>query len=245
MFPEVCLVQFWDETAGHVEGCNQGHPDWKGKNNYAGISLEGKILDFPDFEHFVEAYVSTITQNEYGFPQVLAATNPELQMARLGRSEWAGSHYDADNTGRPGVDLVNIYRADRGFIDIALSGGQGSAPAAATEVLQEGDKGPEVAKLQQELEIPADGEFGPQTKATVEELQTAAGLQVDGVAGPQTEAAASKIKKEQKPIAYREKIVPHFYVTAESPEILIIMDDRGQEYIVSRKAFERDYEPIQ
>lgn len=65
-------------------------------------------------------------------------------------------------------------------------------------VLNEGDHGPAVAELQQDLRQegfnpgPVDGDFGPETKQAVEELQQADGLQVDGIDGPKTEAAIAE-----------------------------------------------------
>ena len=53
-------------------------------------------------------------------------------------------------------------------------------------MIQQGSKGPVVVLLQQHLGIPADGIFGPQTKAAVENFQRNHGLSVDGVVGPQT-----------------------------------------------------------
>jgi peptidoglycan hydrolase-like protein with peptidoglycan-binding domain len=58
--------------------------------------------------------------------------------------------------------------------------------------LYEGAKGPQVIELQQLLSRvgfkpgPADGAFGPHTKAAVEAFQRAHGLEPDGVVGPKT-----------------------------------------------------------
>jgi len=52
--------------------------------------------------------------------------------------------------------------------------------------LREGDEGQEVKRLQANLNITTDGDFGPKTKKAVTEHQDANGLVVDGLAGPKT-----------------------------------------------------------
>ena len=62
-----------------------------------------------------------------------------------------------------------------------------SAPApTAHPMLSVGSKGPSVTLVQQHLGIPADGIFGPQTKAAVAAFQTSHHLSADGIVGPQT-----------------------------------------------------------
>ncbi len=65
--------------------------------------------------------------------------------------------------------------------------------SGATEVrvqlLRYGSRGPAVAKVQRRLGIPADGIFGPQTRAAVRTFQKRHGLLVDGIVGPQTRGA--------------------------------------------------------
>lgn len=62
----------------------------------------------------------------------------------------------------------------------------GVLPPAPRRTLQEGDKGTDVAAVQHSLGIPADGVFGPITKAGVKGFQVAVGLKADGIVGPQT-----------------------------------------------------------
>jgi putative chitinase len=66
--------------------------------------------------------------------------------------------------------------------------------------LQMGDHGPAVSALQAELNqalapgvhLTPDGDFGPRTRAAVEQFQREHGLTADGVVGPQTRAALAK-----------------------------------------------------
>src|SRR3712207_1605403 len=73
-----------------------------------------------------------------------------------------------------------------------------AAPALAASTLQLGDRGPEVAEWQRQLnrvrdpDIAADGIFGPQTDAATRDFQRAAGIKVDGIVGPQTRAAMDR-----------------------------------------------------
>ena len=68
-----------------------------------------------------------------------------------------------------------------------LAGGALAAPIATTStVLSAGTTGGGVVALQQALGIPADGVYGPQTRAAVRRFQRGHGLSADGVAGPAT-----------------------------------------------------------
>ena len=49
--------------------------------------------------------------------------------------------------------------------------------------------GSAVARLQQALHLPVDGDFGPETEASIRRLQTRHGLTVDGIVGPATWSA--------------------------------------------------------
>ena len=64
--------------------------------------------------------------------------------------------------------------------------GEGGGPDAARAVLRLGARGPAVAEVQRRLGVPADGIFGPVTRAAVMARQQAAGLASDGIVGPQT-----------------------------------------------------------
>ncbi|YAL83238.1 peptidoglycan-binding protein [Dermacoccaceae bacterium W4C1] len=61
-----------------------------------------------------------------------------------------------------------------------------STPSSGVVVLRYGASGALVKTLQSRLGIPADGSFGPQTRAAVRTYQASKGLQVDGIVGPLT-----------------------------------------------------------
>jgi len=66
-------------------------------------------------------------------------------------------------------------------------------PPIGHPTLEEGDDGPDVARLQDTLGLPADGDFGPATASQVEAFQRAVGLTPDGVVGPLTWDAVDEL----------------------------------------------------
>ena len=69
-----------------------------------------------------------------------------------------------------------------------------SGAAVPPPQVRMGDKGPDVATLQQRLTaaghlVPVDGDFGSGTDRVVKQFQASRGLQTDGVAGPSTWSA--------------------------------------------------------
>lgn len=69
-----------------------------------------------------------------------------------------------------------------------------AAGAAIDEVLRFGDRGPDVRRLQEQLNskganVEADGDFGEKTQDAVKAFQEQQGLTADGVVGPKTSAA--------------------------------------------------------
>ena len=88
------------------------------------------------------------------------------------------------------------------------------ASAVAARVLKKGAHGPRVAKVQRQLGIPADGIFGPGTKAAVKRFQRAHGLVADGVVGPATRAAlrragGGRSSKQHRHRSSRGNKTPH------------------------------------
>jgi peptidoglycan hydrolase-like protein with peptidoglycan-binding domain len=72
---------------------------------------------------------------------------------------------------------------------LALSVLLAASASAAAEVLERGSRGPLVVQVQQQLGIPADGVFGPQTGRAVRRFQARKALTVDGIVGPLTAKA--------------------------------------------------------
>jgi transglycosylase-like protein/putative peptidoglycan binding protein len=83
--------------------------------------------------------------------------------------------------GRAGVTLAVALSA--------VAAGGALAQSAATPVAPGVQSTDAVRALQQELDVNADGVYGPKTRAAVKRFQRAHGLSPDGVAGPQTLAA--------------------------------------------------------
>jgi N-acetyl-anhydromuramyl-L-alanine amidase AmpD len=115
----------------------------------------------------------------------------------IGHKEYAGR---AQRKWDPGAINMDILRAD---IQARIGAGPGNAPTPrppvpvgeyADVLLFRGSQGPQVAQLQRQLGITADGDFGPQTEAAVRAFQRRTpGLKVDGIVGPAT-AAALRLK---------------------------------------------------
>jgi hypothetical protein len=83
--------------------------------------------------------------------------------------------------GRAGVTLAVALSA--------VAAGGALAQTAATPVAPGVQGTDTVRAVQQELDVKADGVYGPKTRAAVKRFQRAHGLSPDGVAGPQTLAA--------------------------------------------------------
>jgi cell wall-associated NlpC family hydrolase len=67
-----------------------------------------------------------------------------------------------------------------------IATGVASAEPAVTSTEQAPLNSEAVARLQHALNLPVDGDFGPETEAAVRRLQARHGLTVDGIVGPET-----------------------------------------------------------
>jgi peptidoglycan hydrolase-like protein with peptidoglycan-binding domain len=66
----------------------------------------------------------------------------------------------------------------------------GGASASQETVVERGDRGPAVRRVQRALHVtPVDGAFGPQTERAVKRFQREKGLAADGIVGPITRQA--------------------------------------------------------
>jgi hypothetical protein len=72
---------------------------------------------------------------------------------------------------------------------IAVADRSGGASASSEVVVERGDRGQAVRKIQAALDVTVDGVFGPQTERAVKRFQRRHGLAADGIVGPQTRAA--------------------------------------------------------
>jgi resuscitation-promoting factor RpfB len=92
----------------------------------------------------------------------------------------------------------------------AASADRGSvAGGASSEVIVErGDRGQAVRRIQRALGLPADGVFGPQTERAVRRFQRRRGLIVDGAVGPQTRQALGLAAFSRSSVRSRSVRVP-------------------------------------
>lgn len=91
------------------------------------------------------------------------------------------------------------------------SGQHTGAPSRV--VLRQGDRGPNVAKLQRMLDVADDGTFGPATERAVREFQKAHGLMEDGIVGARTWDALDSVtgrvaEVELQPVSVSEDTTP-------------------------------------
>lgn len=128
---------------------------------------------------------------QYDIPIIWLSPN-ELQANRRGiTSHWnvtqafrKSTHTDP-GTSFPVEQYLQFVQDGYNF----FKGGRGSTSPSVHRTLREGDVGLDVSFVQGKLNLQADGNFGPQTKAAVIAFQKWVGLIADGVVGQQTWAA--------------------------------------------------------
>ena len=168
--------------------CNHaGKGSWKGittgNTNFIGIEAENKgTKDDPWPEDQMEAY-------RHGVAAILTYLKQKNADMCCGHKEYA-----PDRKNDPLFDMV-AFRKD--VEDIMNGVTPKPEPIPAQEppdatgnpgrpTLIRGSEGVWVVKLQEALDIVADGYFGPRTEAKLREFQRSQGLKPDGIAGPNT-----------------------------------------------------------
>jgi hypothetical protein len=140
--------------------------------------------------------------------QLLARQDPRLSYIISNRRIGSGPSGVAPGKWRPysGVNAhsqhVHISIRGPGFEDETFPWNIDMGPlvlvpgaAAPFPVMKQGSSGPKVAELQVLVGLPADGVFGPKTKARVAALQLENHLVADGIVGPQTWQLISSMNK--------------------------------------------------
>lgn len=146
------------------------------------MGFNHKAAGFPAVEAFVQAMVSGQSAQLDAFARFIKSNRLDDELIRR---DWAGFA-----RGYNGPD----YAKNRYDIKLAaaftLHNHGGPRTANPRPVLRMGDRdrdrGEDVKVLQTALNITADGDFGPGTKAAVVKAQKAAKLYPDGVVGQQT-----------------------------------------------------------
>lgn len=93
-------------------------------------------------------------------------------------------------------DMVNVSSyAKSSVIAYVWPRAGGPVPPAPRRELSRGDTGADVEEVQGILNLPIDGDYGPQTEAGVKGFQGAAGLAKDGVVGPSTWHALDTLER--------------------------------------------------
>lgn len=101
-------------------------------------------------------------------------------------------------------------------------------------LLRVGTRGEAVKKLQQALDVEADGRFGPGTEKAVKAFQTAQGLAADGLAGPETLARLDAFAEITEETVAKAVVRPDekTFEVAPMPEI------KGTEIVASAAVIE-------
>jgi len=162
------------------------------------------------------------------------------------RREAAASQSKLPAPAARGLSLTALLAVTAGPAVGATAAFIGTASAAT--VVEKGDRGRDVRKLQRALGVHADGIFGPGTKKALRKFQARHGLHVDGVAGPATwsaleRAQANTAKASTKKVVAggKAKIIGHS-VRAVQRELGVPADGIfGPRSLKALKAFQREH----
>jgi|HubBroStandDraft_4_1064222.scaffolds.fasta_scaffold08209_5 hypothetical protein len=98
-------------------------------HNFAGIEnsaghgctcCDGPYSICPDTADFAALYTAIIGDSTYASVRATAGQSLDTQFTALGRSPWAGGHYEG-SCGSPGCALIQLYNANSAIIDAAAS----------------------------------------------------------------------------------------------------------------------------
>lgn len=136
------------------------------------------LAGFDAVEPFVRAMASGSAAQLDGFVAFVRSQGLDHALREHDWSAFARGYNGADyRRNRYDERMASAYRQ---------FSGQTAAPTSPQPVLRLGDRGLPVATLQRLLGVPADGIFGPQTRAAVRRVQACARLVQDGIVGPLT-----------------------------------------------------------
>lgn len=130
------------------------------------------------------------------------------------RREAAASQTKLPAPAARGLSLTALLAVTAGPAVGATAAFTGTASAAT--VVEKGDRGRDVKKLQRALGVHADGIFGPGTKKALRKFQARHDLHVDGVAGPATwkalkrsEASTARVSRSEVKVGGKVRIIGH------------------------------------
>ena len=143
-----------------------------------------------------------------------------------------------------GLSLTALLAVTAGPAVGATAAFTGTASAAT--VVEKGDRGRDVKRLQKALGLRADGIFGPGTKKALRTFQARHGLHVDGVAGPATwkaveraRASTARIARSEVTVGGKTRIIGHS-VRAVQRELGVPADGVfGPQSLKALKRFQR------
>ena len=160
------------------------------------------------------------------------------------RREAAASQSKLPAPAARGLSLTALLAVTAGPAVGATAAFTGTASAAT--VVEKGDHGRDVKRLQKALGVHADGIFGPGTKKALRKFQARHGLHVDGVAGPATwkaikraDANTARISRSEVKVNGKTRIIGHS-VRAVQRELGVPADGIfGPQSLKALKRFQR------
>ena len=200
----------------------------------------------------LDAYIDSDSYDAYNARRVVNGINPSKPWS-VEAAKDCKTYAEAWERRVPGI--VENVRANG--VDIGGSNrvqpARGGVSAGSDGVLSEGEKGPEITRLQQRLNglgykgadgkpLVEDGDFGRNTEAAVIKFQKEHGLQGLGVVGPKTFAALDEAEKaklqgqtQDKPTPTQDKPDP---AAKAAPASHAIYSEAYQHFLASGNKFE-------